>query len=736
MPQTGQPRQWFHVNVKIGTGLSLLLLPSLPLIDSVPHNSLMATPASPVRPKGDGNNPFSQVPGNPTFRNQATNAVALIPLMQSHPEMMGDAVTNSERSFKLLFQSLQRYADSQVASGKKLPKDLEDFDDESLEEVEVGDETADRDITDVLLILPSSQLTRPGDWRYEKTPLKNFHWGHGCQRLMCFDGRPHRSRRAHDRLLNHNITREWIDLCPSRRTAAVVGVLNLRDIEGVPDGLKRAELELQQWAERYSTPSYEVSAHGRSFARDGVVQRLFVFDSFAGEGEVDLSSSRLGSNLVAFPPSENPSNSHTMDLHLNVVVNDLAVGIFRQLEIRIRESDSMAKEKSSWRNISSPMAQTAARAMRRNASSTPPQLLTPLDSVWDLSEVSSKDADAMRRRDVGRREKMAADLSLLAGSPMDAYERYSKAAELAKQSPDPLWYAAALEGCAAAHMSMAEAGGYNVDSYLESNFQLPEEFMSASHTSSNDAKKTSVTKQTLPAVIYALCEEALNVFSRHPSLANFHAELLLKLACYSATVEESHMRCRWGEGYGCYGGDPSEPRRWDKTSIARLTFGKLVNKDGEDLLGLSTLQRTQKFCEFIHRAVSTGALDPLTRADVAAAAARLCLEGLQSTRWKFNDGYIVRLPRKAAFFATVAAEALSKYTAKDSIDYQGSSLWLAAAQLYSTSANTYENGTMKYGWSTLRATVLHALSQQEDPIMSEAGKCLNYIFMGSFLLMF
>jgi hypothetical protein len=727
----------------------------------------MDVPNTPLRPTPDGQNPFSRVPGNPNFRAQATNAVAFIPLMSGSASNHDHDNSASARSFKLLFQSLQRYSNGQESSGKKLPKSIEEYDDDEDDEMDDYDDgmedvdvdTAERldrqkSIDEVLLVVPTTQLTRPGDWRYEKTPLKNFHWGHGCHRMSCFDGRPHHSRKAHDRLLNHYVTREWIDMCPSRRTAAVVGILNLKDIEGVPDGLKRAELELQQWAERYSTPSYEVSAHGRTFARDGVVQRLFVFDSFKEGNPVDLSSSRLGSNLVAFPPSDN-RNKHVMDLHLNVVVNDLAVAIFRQLEIKIRESDTMAKEKSGWRGFSGPsiasppiasrngrqlakgpesniggalttMAEKAARAMRRNASTSPPQLLTPLDSVWDLSEVSPKDADAMRRRDVGRREKMAADLSLLAGSPMDAYERYSKAAELAKQSPDPLWYASALEGCAAAHMSMAEAGGYNVDTYLESNFQLPEEFMAVAHNSSGDSKKNSSNpKQTLSAVIFALCEEALHIFNRHESLASFHAELLLKLAWYTAVVQDAHLRCRWGEGFGCYGGDPGEPRRWDKTGVAQLTYGKVVNKDGEDLIGLSTLQRTQKFCEFMHRAVSTGTLDPLTLADVAATCARLCLTGLQSTKWKFHDGYIVHLPRKAAFFTTVAAEALSKHTAKDSIDYEGSSLWLAATQLYGKNANSFEEGSVGYGWSTLRAAVLHALSQQEDSIMSEAGKCLR-----------
>lgn len=306
---------------------------------------------------------------------------------------------------------------------------------------------------------------------------------------------------------------------------------------------------------------------------------------------------------------------------------------------------------------------------------------------------------------------------------MDAYERYSKAAELAKQSPDPLWYASALEGCAAAHMSMAEAGGYNVDSYLEGNFQLPEEFMSVAHNNSfADNKKTSSPKQTLPAVIYALCEEALHIYNRHDELATFFAELLLKLASYTASVEEGHLRCRWGEGVGCYGGDPGEPRRWDKTGAAQLTFGKLVNKEGDDLIGLSTLSRTQKLCDYLHRAASTGALDALTRADVAAACARICLGGLQSTRWKFHDGYILRLPRKAAFFTTIAAEALSKHTAQESLDYEGSSLWLAATTLYSKDGNSGTNDASAYGWSTLRAAVLHALSQQEDPMMSEAGK--------------
>lgn len=65
--------------------------------------------------------------------------------------------------------------------------------------------------------------------------------------------------------------------------------------------------------------------------------------------------------------------------------------------------------------------------MTTKGSSCEAQLLTPLDDFWDYSELSPKDTQEMMRRKVGRREKFTSDLSLLAGYPMDAYERYTKA---------------------------------------------------------------------------------------------------------------------------------------------------------------------------------------------------------------------------------------------------------------------------------------------------------------------
>ena len=596
---------------------------------------------------------LSQVPGNPSFRSSAVNAVAVIPLLSSDRNGQDDPTTYSSKSYNDLMDALRRY-------NKQGSQEDE-----------------------ILLVVPNSNLTRPGDWRYDNTPLKNFHWSHGCQRLCAFDGRPYNSRMAHDRLMNHGLTRDWIDLCPHRRTAALIGVLNVRDCPDMAT-LERAEQEWQQWAERFSTPPYEVTAHGRDFERDVVVQRLFVFDSFHETNKLDLSETSLGKFVVAFPPADD-EHTQMMDLHMNVVINDLAVAIFQELERRIRESDALTRgpdgqplvpsaarsrffQKVQLENDDGPLgasgnltignisavvspenklsssASSSKKAERKasivaklqhmgsKGSNSEAQLLTPIDDFWDFSELSPKDAQEMLRREVGRREKFAGDLSLLAGSPMDAYERYMKAAELCKSTtPDPLWYASALEGCAAAHIAMAEAGGFNVDQYLENSFQLPDEFMACAIVSAADKARQGTAKQTMSKVVAALCDEALNITSRHPRLACFRAELLLKLAWYSAEVEDAHVRCRWGLGEGCYGGDTtgSVDARWEKASATQLNFLELRNRDGDDVVAANTSQRCQKWSEHMHRAVSTGDLDDITRADVALRCAALCLKGLR-----------------------------------------------------------------------------------------------------------
>ena len=546
----------------------------------------------------------SQVPLNPTFRRAAVNTVAVIPLLSHHPETGAPLEdTNSLRSHAHLMDALRRH---QTCAANSLGSSSDDSTSSSLE---ISSSSRDINISDeLLLVVPNSSLTRPGDWRYNETPLKAFHWQHGCQRLLVHDGRPEYSRYARESL---NDAKDWMDLLPHRRTAAVVGVLNMHDCHSLAD-LHRAEEALHQWAVRYSSPPYYektsaaaavdskssnkssiISSKSKPqvrFERDYPIQRLFVYDSFDEESQrrVDLNQSRM--SILAFPPADE-AHTQMMDLHMNIVISDLTVAIFQSLEDKIRDSAEVtAKEStalqqqqqhSQHQQSQQPQAQlsvqAASNAARRATSVTAatavvarstisrymssgsadndeqpssartlgigqlaglvspdsklakessmdtsgrtptlpattsnaqslsisssggsatrgegaeasapsstnasparvshyiklpklPFLLTPLDPSSDiLRDLPAKDAEAVRRRDVGRREKFLGDLCLLAGSPLDAYERYLKAAEICSKGVggglivDPLWHASALEGCAAAHIAMAEAGGY------------------------------------------------------------------------------------------------------------------------------------------------------------------------------------------------------------------------------------------------------------------------------------
>jgi Transport protein Trs120 or TRAPPC9, TRAPP II complex subunit len=623
---------------------------------------------------------LSQIPVNPNFRDSSVNTVVVVPLLSQKGKADGSpGTTRSTQSFNELLASLRRhtYTSQSTAEG------------------------------DLILVVPNSALTRPGDWRYSDTPLKSFHWQHGCQRLLWHDGRPQHSRRAHDKLFGNNSSRSWIDLYPHRRTAAIVGVLNMHDCSDA-DVLQLAIEELHQWAVRYSMPPYQATALGRSFDRDMPVERLFVFDSFDDENQdLNLSQRKLGTSILAFPPSDE-THQQMMDLHMNVVISDLTVAIFRDLEAKIQESsdlfrssnaktptmrsaisryvsgnsgDTIASEdeplsaasknlgvgqlaglvspdsklaKDSPKNVSTrasgnvgstsefafpAVSSTASSkvikpetqevtANRKIASSKLPQLMTPMDDDAQLV-INARDTEALHKRDQARREKYAADLCLLAGSPLDAYERYLKAAESCKTSADPLWYAVALEGCAAAHIAMAEAGGFSVDEYLENNFQMPEDIMAKARDDPVKSQQRQSTKQTLPEIIFELCEEALNIVNRTQALVYIHTELLLKLASYCAEESEAHLRCRWGEGDACYAGEPGDTPRWERTSVSKLSFNSFMSDSMGDMLSFNTYVRVKKVCNLLCRAVAIEGIDHATRIDVAIRGAQICLNGIK-----------------------------------------------------------------------------------------------------------
>jgi len=806
---------------------------------------------------------WSAIPNSPSFSDLATNSVAVVPLLsqsqrgESYPDKrrrdfyeQGIENPYTGKSFKSLMAALLRYNSASeeeqhdiLVHASRQRRETPGL----IAKVSNASENAGSIApSSAVLIVPNSQLTRPGDWRYDNTPLVNFDWNSGCQRIRVFDARPHASSHAYDRIENPTIAAPWSDLIPSRTTIAVVGVVNLKDCQDTQD-LLRAERELEEWAVRYSTLRGYAAVDDFVELKDGstasarqvngdeisivnchkIITRMFVFDSFdeACQTRIDLSQSSLGMDLIAFPPSDE-QHSHMLDLHLKIVVNDLAVAFFRALEGRIKHSDFLAKSAgkpvasgfaseagtqsnhsraggraaaaavSALANLAvsvqatggdgsshgiedddsdvSPLPSVSAttsstisatgggglvRGMIRNAMNAAAtsaanalnnaqsqafgpshRLLTPLDGVVDMNGITLKDLEALQKREVGRREKHSADLSLLAGSPLDAYERYNRAAELTKSAHDPLWYAAALEGCAASFIAMADQGGHGVDNYLENNFRMPDEILSivnAELLKSSDGTKRQIatlaaidkTKTTLPGAVFFLAEEALVIFSKHPKLASLHAELALKLATYIAEWEDSHRMCRWGYGPYCYTGEMGNQKRYELPSMLKL----LQNMDTsllKDQIAKDTWTKCRRVTELLHKAVSSGALDPRTRSDVARKCAEICLKGIPSCfipTGNLSLAYSgsassarikrLRLPRKAAFFATISAQAMSHCTSSDA-RHRSANLWIALSQLLSHYGNKYGEDS-NYAWVALRLAALHGLAQQVDGLASE-----------------
>jgi hypothetical protein len=79
----------------------------------------------------------------------------------------------------------------------------------------------------------------------------------------------------------------------------------------------------------------------------------------------------------------------------------------------------------------------------------------------------------------------------------------------------------------------------------------------------------------------------------------------------------------------------------------------------------------------------------------------------------------IRLPRKAAFFSVVAAEAMSSCESDDS-SQRAASLWLAASHLLSQQGNQYDESN-NYSWVALRIAALHGVSQQIGKTAAEQG---------------
>jgi len=737
----------------------------------------------------------SSIPLNPTLRTAALNTVIIIPLLSN-----GDSF--SKKSVETLFSSL---ADINL-------------------ERNISPKVAKSNAREVTLIIPNANLTPPGEWRYDDTPLQSHDWGLGCQRMLFVDGK--QSIHALDRLkafCTKDQTRsshygEFVDLYPSRGIASVIGVLNVKDCNSVED-LHRAEEELESWMQKFTPILYAQKYWDEAFdspmaPKYYVDKRLFVFDSFDEGNELDLTESKLKpGELVAFPPTEN------MDLHLNVVVNDLAVSMFMNLERRIRtldelgintkdsgrvklekqpstkikdiadivgpnsnlndlslddddmelvagtgpvsresSSESTGKNDKGGEKMAMPglgrLAANAVKAFQKGNAIVDDayahlvpiehELQTPIDGNFDEAKLIGRDIELLFKRNAARREKHAADFALQAGSAMDAYDRYTKAAAASKAAHDPLWYAAALEGIATSFVAMSDTGGHGADMYLENNFQYPDELMLAALAilgigdDGKDATKIDKSKTTMPRAVHALLEETEGIYSRNIKLASIHSELALKMAWYTAELEGLHVRCRWGEGFAGVADEEAidehtmitsisgTQNRWELTSVFNIDLTALQKRGKLNApLSQNTAAQCQRFTELLHRASASGGLDSYTRAAVAARCAKLCLQGIRGTNWIDSLGHNKRLhretfPRKAGLFTTIAAESMSQCKSENA-QICAKGFWAAASHLYSKDGNKFDGNNM-YGWAALRSTILHAMSLYGGRASTEKGE--------------
>ena len=90
---------------------------------------------------------------------------------------------------------------------------------------------------------------------------------------------------------------------------------------------------------------------------------------------------------------------------------------------------------------------------------------------------------------------------------------------------------------------------------------------------------------------------------------------------------------------------------------------------------------------------------------------------LQPTHWKGPVPERTKLPRKAAYFTVVAADALADQNHEIGSSTRAQNLWLLASYLYSCKPNPIDGGG-DYGWASLRAFCFDCLSTQGNSDLS------------------
>ncbi|KAG7392758.1 hypothetical protein PHYPSEUDO_014245 [Phytophthora pseudosyringae] len=303
--------------------------------------------------------------------------------------------------------------------------------------------------------LPLRSLTRPGGYAAELSPFRGLDWsGAGSLRFRFVS------------------TAERVEACDgedahaSRRVIGALGVCHSPSLT-LSGGLRAAHAQFEASVRRF--PGL-------------LVHKLFAFEH-TFEDATARECEGLG-DLVMFPVHHElqGTGESTVSLHLQVVMDTLAVTILMSLESAIRSATSSAAAggmalKAAGGDLASILLDVDVEPQQPHATqqsaSSPPVLSrdaasspTPRSSLTSGASFASIPSplaagvaaldprNRRRKRQLARREKLLGDYSVLVSCLSDATDHYTVAVDMLREEErrsggapgDALWLAAALEG--------------------------------------------------------------------------------------------------------------------------------------------------------------------------------------------------------------------------------------------------------------------------------------------------
>ncbi|POM65472.1 Hypothetical protein PHPALM_18804, partial [Phytophthora palmivora] len=307
--------------------------------------------------------------------------------------------------------------------------------------------------------LPLRSLTRPGGYAAELSPFRSLDWsGTGSLRFRFVS------------------TAERVEACDgedahaSRRVIGVLGVCHSPSLT-LSGGLRAAHAQFESSVRRF--PGL-------------LIHKLFAFEHTFED--VTASECEGLNNLVMFPVHHElqGTGESTVSLHLQVVMDTLAVNILMSLESAIRSATSTAA--ASGFALKAAGGDLASILLDVNVEPQQTNVMQQASSPLVLSRETSTDAtfgasvsptsrssgpsfpsipspiaagvaaldprNRRRKRQLARREKLLGDYSVLVSCVSDAMDHYTVAIEMLREEErrsggapgDVMWLAAALEG--------------------------------------------------------------------------------------------------------------------------------------------------------------------------------------------------------------------------------------------------------------------------------------------------